>query len=142
MLLCPVVQGAWDADAMVNKLLQVGADAIEAEQQRRQKAAQEAQPVAENGRQTSITTSLLDVVLAEYKEAGRAYARELGDLLIERVRKDEQIQSSVRTVQMLCWGVIIYLTVVTLVMLFSLLHIQKINRQLLRDVQELQKRLP
>ncbi len=154
MLLGSAVQGAWDADKMFDKILQVGSDVLAAEQERR-KAVQEPQgaTAASQDEQNTVAEALparlahmvsgsVDVLLAEYKEAGRVYARELGDLLVERVRQDPQIQSSIRSVQMLCWGVIIYLTLVTIVMLGSLLHLKKVNRRLLEAVQDMQKRLP
>ncbi|MBR5523326.1 MAG: hypothetical protein IKV82_07670 [Akkermansia sp.] len=84
---------------------------------------------------------LLQEYKEEYKEEGRAYARELGDIIVARVQEDPKIQSSIHSIQALCWGVIVYLTLVTLVMLISLLHLRRINSRLLRSVQDLQKRL-
>ena len=60
---------------------------------------------------------LLDEYKEQYKDEGRAYARELGDIIVERVREDPKIRSSIYSLQMLCWGVIGYLTLVTIIML-------------------------
>lgn len=82
----------------------------------------------------------MDVVANEYKEQykeeGRRYARELGDKIVERVQEDPNIKSSLLSVKTLCWSVIAYLTVVTLVMIFSLLHIKRLNTQLLQKLEE------
>lgn len=86
----------------------------------------------------------MDVVINEYKEQykqeGREYAREVGDKIVERVRKDPQISSSITSVKILCWVVIAYLTLVTLIMLISLLHLKKTNRQLLEKLEALAKK--
>lgn len=86
----------------------------------------------------------VDVIVNEYKEQykqeGREYAREVGDKIVERVRKDPQISSSITSVKILCWVVIAYLTLVTLIMLFSLLHLKKTNRQLLEKLETLAKK--
>lgn len=179
MLFCPVVQAAWNPDKLMDKLLQAGVDAIEAEQQRRQQEAQapadEPAAPAPAGKRTwddrgkdmlsafignAMTPSSepmalrvahmlkdsLDIVLEEYKEEykaeGREYARELGDIVVERVRQDPQIRSSIYSIQALCWGIIAYLTLVTLAMLACLFHLKRVNTRLLDAVQDLQKRLP
>ncbi len=83
----------------------------------------------------------LDVLLDEYKEQykaeGRAYAKELGDKMVERVREDPEISSSISALKLLCWGVIGYLTLVTLVMLGCLLHLRRTNARLLAEVRRM-----
>ena len=85
----------------------------------------------------------VDVLLVEYKEQykaeGRAYAKELGDKMLERVRNDPKISSSITTLQVLCWCVIAYLTLVTLIMLFSLLRLRRANGRLLAAIDELRR---
>lgn len=88
----------------------------------------------------------LDVLLDEYKEQykdeGRQYARELGDIIVQRVHKDPQIQASIWSIQALSWGVIAYLTLVTIILISSLLYLKRANARLLEAVRDLQKRLP
>lgn len=181
LCVCPLAQAAWDADKLMDKLLQAGMDALEGEQQRRQQAKEAARtaqsdaptPAADDrtpeeraksmlavfldhtmtpgtdpmaGRVARALKDSVDILLLEYKEEykeeGRAYARELGDIIVARVQENPNIQSSIHSIQLLCWAVIAYLTLVTIVMLFSLLHLKRINSQLLRSVEDLQKRLP
>ena len=85
---------------------------------------------------------LLDEYKEQYKDEGRKYARELGDIIVERVQKDPQIQSSIWSIKALCWGVIAYLTLVTIIMLGCLLGLKRTNARLLAAVQDMQKRLP
>lgn len=92
----------------------------------------------------------LDVLVNEYKEQykqeGREYAKEVGDKIVGRVLNDPKIAASIYTVQALCWGVIIYLTLVTVLVVFSLLHLKRVNSKLLVSVEEmkalLQQALP
>ncbi len=87
----------------------------------------------------------LDVLLDEYKDQykaeGRAYAQELGDKMLERVREDPKISSSITSLQILCWCVIGYLTLVTLIMLFSLLYLKRANGRLMATVEALSRKL-
>ncbi len=86
----------------------------------------------------------LDILLQEYKEQykeeGRLYAREIGDKLVQRLREDPKIKASLTSLQALCWGVIAYLTVVTLVMVMALLRVKRTQAQLLAAVEELKQR--
>lgn len=101
------------------------------------------EPVAE--RMAHSLKESVDILVDEYKEQykheGREYARELGDIVVERVCEDPQIQSSMHSIQLLCWGVVIYLTVVTLVMLWCLLYMRRVNIRLLAAVQRMQQRM-
>ncbi len=86
----------------------------------------------------------LDVLLEDYKEQykseGRAYARELGDMMLERVSEDPKISASLISLQVLCWSVIAYLTLVTLVVVFCLLWLRRAYARLLREVEALRRR--
>lgn len=85
----------------------------------------------------------LDILLHEYKEQykeeGRLYAQEIGDKLVERMRDDPKINASLTSLQVLCWGVIVYLTAVTLFMATALLHLKRTHARLLAAVEELKK---
>jgi CHASE3 domain sensor protein len=86
----------------------------------------------------------LDVIIDEYKEQykdeGRRYAKELGDKLVERVREDPEIRDSITALQALCWSVIAYLSLVTLIVFFSLIAITRGNRRLRKKFDELQRK--
>lgn len=82
---------------------------------------------------------ILDEYLAYFKAEGRAYAKELGDQFVERVREDEKISRALFSVQALCWAVIAYLTLVTLLMLYWARRSSRRQELLLRELRELRR---
>lgn len=82
---------------------------------------------------------ILDEYLAYFKEEGRAYAKELSDQFVERVREDEKISRALFSVQALCWCVIAYLTLVTLLMLYWARRSSRRQELLLRELRELRR---
>ncbi len=86
----------------------------------------------------------LDELIAEYKEQykaeGRAYAREVGDIVVQRVVQDPEINATITSLRTLCWVVIAYLTLVTLIMLACLVYLKQANAQLLAEVRRLARR--
>ncbi len=94
---------------------------------------------------SSTLKDALDHFLAEYKEQykleGREYAREVGDIIVNRVVDSPRISGSLYSLQLMCWGIILYLTLVTIIVLFSLLYLKRSNRKLMASVQELKELL-
>lgn len=92
---------------------------------------------------SSTLKDALDHFLAEYKEQykleGREYAREVGDIIVNRVVDSPRISGSLYSLQLMCWGIILYLTLVTIIVLFSLLYLKRSNRKLMASVQELKE---
>lgn len=76
-------------------------------------------------------TQILSEYKEQYKEEGRAYARELGDQIAERVRQNPKISSTLTTVQILCWVVIVYLTLVTVLIVVAMYRMQRDNERIL-----------
>ena len=89
----------------------------------------------------SAVDKLINEYKEQYKQEGREYAKEVGDKIVTRVINDPKISRSIYSLQALCWGVIVYLTLVTLVMVFSLLHLKRSNHKLLSTVEELKELL-
>lgn len=65
-----------------------------------------------------------------YKEEGRAYARELGDTMMERAMANKKVDQTLNSVRVLCWGVVAYITVVSLLLFGMMLHIHALLRKL------------
>ncbi len=155
-------------DALLDGLMDIGGRALQAQAERRQaKRAEEqgadagkepdaglpAAPAAGDASplQQALTGSFrqsLDGIVGEYKEKykeeGRAYARELGDIIVERVNTDSKIgellartRETLDTVEALCWSVIAYLTLVTLTIVVSLLYIKRSNAHILAEMRGL-----
>lgn len=191
VILCLGVSALYAANGgkFADSLLNMGAKAIQAEQQRRaelraarqmpsaeQAGGQAAEQGEAEGKRTwrdkgkdmlaafmnrsqeglgdvSVGTLLgqaskeaMDVLINEYKEQykqeGREYAREVGDKIVERVREDPKISSSITSLKILCWVAIAYLTLVTLIMLFSLLRLKRANKHIEEKLESLLRRLP
>lgn len=82
----------------------------------------------------AITTQF-NTLKEAYKEEGRAYARELGDMMVERAMTNKKVNRTLDSVRALCWGVVAYITVVSLLLFGMMLRIQS----LLGKMQKIQK---
>ena len=87
----------------------------------------------------------LDVVINEYKEQykkeGREYARELGDRMVERVKADPKISGTLTAIEALCWGIVGYLSFVTLFVFFALFMVLRGQKKLRRGYDDLAKKI-
>lgn len=86
----------------------------------------------------------LDVVINEYKEQykkeGREYARELGDRMVERVKADPKISRTLTAIEALCWGIVGYLSFVTLFVFFALFTVLRGQKKLRQGYEALAKK--
>lgn len=76
-------------------------------------------------------TNTLHDYKEQLKEEGRAYARQLGDALTERIREDPKISSTLTTVKTLCWVVMAYLTLVTVFIVITMRRVKRDNARIL-----------
>lgn len=100
-----------EALQLLSGLLSVGAEAVQ---------PSSAKPQAASGVQnvTAQFTAVFDDLKDAYKQEGREYAQELGDVVVERIVQDQKINSALTSVRNLCYAVIAYLTLVTVLILF------------------------
>lgn len=86
----------------------------------------------------------MDVLINEYKEQykreGREYAHELGDRLVERVKADPKISGTLTAIEVLCWGIIAYLSFVTLFVFFALFAVLRGQKRLSKGYDALAKK--
>ncbi|MGN0820693.1 MAG: hypothetical protein ACI4OX_02800 [Akkermansia sp.] len=75
----------------------------------------------------------------QYKQEGREYAKELGTLVTERVLASEKIRSTLTTVKVLCWSVVAYLSVITIVIFFWLWRVKSRTERLFQLCEQLLK---
>lgn len=76
-----------------------------------------------------------DSLLEAYKEEGREYAREVGDVITQRMPENEKVNSTLDSVRFLCWGVVVYLTIVTLLVLVMLLRLRVLYARIMAELQ-------
>ena len=74
----------------------------------------------------------LDTVKERYKEEGRAYARELSDVIVERLMQNPRIRRVTSTIQLVGIALVAYLVLVTVVLLMCIARVQRSNREILR----------
>ncbi|MCQ2364286.1 MAG: hypothetical protein MJ051_01865 [Akkermansia sp.] len=71
----------------------------------------------------------LSAIKEAYKEEGRAYARELGDIMMERAMANKKVDRTLDSVRALCWGVVAYITVISLLLFAMMLRIQSLLKK-------------
>ena len=82
----------------------------------------------------------LNALKEEYKEEGKVYVRELGDLLAARIMQNEKVQSSLFMVKMIGWFVVIYITLVTLMLVYTLRKLSLSNKRMLELLEAQEER--
>lgn len=79
--------------------------------------------------------------LDRYKEEGREYARDLANIITERIVNHDKVASVLDSVRMLCWGVIIYLSVISILIFAMLWRMKCANERVLEAVEELRRQI-
>ena len=79
--------------------------------------------------------------LDRYKEEGREYARDLANIITERIVNHDKVASVLDSVRMLCWGVIIYLSVISILIFAMLWRMKCANERVLAAVEELRRQI-
>lgn len=113
LALLPTVEAKPDFNAILGRLTEAGVQAVQ--------------------QADESITSPMDIIRQElnevkeaYKEEGRAYARELGDTMMERAMANKKVDKTLDSVRALCWGVVAYITVVSLLLFGMMLRIQSL----------------
>lgn len=131
--LLPVQAAKIDTQQLLGGLLNLGG----------QLAVEHTQSQQQNNGQTSFGDKLVltlrgatDSLLESYKAEGREYAREVGDVITQRMLENEKVNNTLDSVRYLCWGVVAYLTVVTLLMLVLLLRLRVLYTRLTTELKK------
>lgn len=83
-----------------------------------------------------VVTETMKGIVEQYKEEGREYARQLGDVLTERMMQNPKIQSTFFMIKALVWAVLLYLTVISLLLVYMLHKLQVSNRRIVALLEE------
>ena len=75
--------------------------------------------------------------LNRYKDEGREYARELANVITEKIVNHEKVSSVLDSIRMLCWGVVVYLTIISILIFIMLWRMKSINERVLRAIEDL-----
>ncbi len=126
-------QAKTDVGQVLGGLLQLGGQILE-----EQTSPQETGKSPDEQAALSIR-GVTDKLLVIYKEEGRQYAREVGDIITQRILEAEKINKTLDSVHMLCWIVITYLTIVTIIVLFMLLRLRVLYARLSEKIDTIKK---
>lgn len=123
------VQAKVDAGQLLGGLIQIVSEP--------QPAAPEQTKEPGLGEQIMLTLrGATDAVMESYKEEGREYAREVGDIITQRIMEDKKINSTLDSMRLFCWAVILYLTVVTLVVIYMLLRLRVLYARIMAELKQ------
>lgn len=159
--LLPVQAQSGTAEQILGGLLSVGAELLQTDKTKTpdaEKSTSQAQEEQSGGFFKSIRDSLpsgsdikevmyssakeaLKPLVDEYKAEGREYAAELGDMLAEKVLNSPKVQETLFSVRALCWGVVGYLTLITILMMVMLGRVMRQNSRVLAAIEAMQKKI-
>lgn len=146
-MLAVVVQPApaGNHDKLIQGLLSAGMQAMQ--------NATEEQPAAEQPAETAPATSpaatpaasaaapqsqdLIGAVLSSVQEQGRGYikdlerqgkkyAQELGKTVVREIKRDPEVEQALTSVRVLCWGVLIYITLISILIFVMLWRMSRL----------------
>lgn len=116
-----------EALQILSGLLSVGAEAVQPSSARPQGGT-----AVQNV--TAQFTAVFDDLKNAYKQEGREYAQELGDVVVERIVQDKKVNAALTSVRHLCYAVIAYLTAVTVLIIFFFMRILAAISKLRKDL--------
>lgn len=158
---CPVyAQSTTDKEKkpMFDKIVDIGSKVLKKRDERKQQR-QASERDESTGAETQLTAtprvsaSELAIEIADellggkvssmkdhIKAEGKGYARQFGDVVAQRILADPRVNAALQMIKMLAWGLVAYLTVVTLALLKGLSSIKKSNARILALLDEQKKR--
>ncbi|MGN0837227.1 MAG: hypothetical protein ACI4OS_07285 [Akkermansia sp.] len=71
--------------------------------------------------------------LEQLKDEGRQYAREVGKTVVSEIKKDKEVEATMHSLRLLCWGVVAYITLMSLLIFGMLCRINALLRRLQRE---------
>lgn len=157
LLTGPAAHARPDGKQIMHDLLQAGLQAVEENTRHPQQPVGESTDDTTDGptgqdvpapQRTSSTAMLvravrdslqpaLESLKEQYKEEGKVYVRQLGDLLAERIAHNPRIQATLTLIKTLCWVLVIYLIIVSLALLVSMGRLRRNDREILRLLREI-----
>ena len=127
----PTAEAKNNADQLLGGLLQV---ITEPQQETTAQASPQRQNEPSFGEQLALIAS---AATEGFKEEGRKYARELGDIVTQQIKEDKKINETLDSLRIFCWAVVAYLTIVTALVIYLLLRLRVLHSRLMQAVQKL-----
>ena len=131
----PLAEARIDAGQLLGDLLQV---ISEPQQDTPAQATPQKQTEPSFGEQMTLMVRAATAPMLEgFKEEGRKYAKELGDIVTRQIKEDKKINQTLDSLRIFCWVVVIYLTLVTALVIYLLLRLRVLHTKLIHAVQKL-----
>ena len=129
--LLPTAEARIDAGQLLGDLLQV-------KQETSTQTAPQKQDESSFGEQMSLMVRAATAPMLEsFKEEGRKYAKELGDIVTRQIKEDKKINQTLDSLRIFCWAVVAYLTIVTALVIYLLLRLRVLHTKLMKAVNKL-----
>ncbi len=136
--LLPTAEAKIDANQLLGGLLQV---INEPQQPTPAQATQQKKEEPSFGEQMAIMAREATAPLLEsFKEEGREYAKEVGDIITRQIKEDKKINQTLDSMRIFCWAVVIYLTIVTGLVIYLLLRLRVLHSRLMQAISEVKEK--
>ena len=133
--LLPTAEAKIDASQLLGDLLQV---ISEPQQNTPAQATPQKQTEPSFGEQMSLMVRAATAPMLEnFKEEGRKYAKELGDIVTRQIKEEKKINQTLDSLRIFCWAVVAYLTIVTALVIYLLLRLRVLHTKLMHAVNKL-----
>ena len=133
--LLPTAEARIDAGQLLGDLLQV---ITEPQQETSTQTAPQKQDESSFGEQMSLMVRAATAPMLEgFKEEGRKYAKELGDIVTRQIKEDKKINQTLDSLRIFCWAVVAYLTIVSALVIYLLLRLRVLHTKLMKAVNKL-----
>lgn len=126
----PVAEAKVDATQLIGGLLS-------ALNEPQEKARQEAETEDYGESMASMARAASAPLVDAFKEEGREYAKEVGDIITERILESRKISDTLDSMRIFCWAVVVYLTIVTILIVVLLLRLRVLYSKLMKAIQGL-----
>lgn len=131
--LLPTAKAEFDASQLISGLL----SALDESQEQAPAPGPQKQKTEDFGDSMLLMTRAVSAPLVEaFKEEGREYAQEVGDIITQRIMKDKKISGTLDSMRIFCWAVVAYLTVVTILIIVLLLRLRVLHNKLMKAIQK------
>ena len=128
--LLPTADARIDANQLLGGLMQIISE-----------PQQDSQPQKQDAPGFSEQLALIASAATEgFKEEGRKYARELGDIVTQQIKEDKKINQTLDSLRIFCWAVVAYLTIVTAIVIYLLLRLRVLHSRLMQAISEVKEK--
>lgn len=130
----PVAEAKVDATRLIGGLL----TALNEPQEKAPAPAPKKQEAESFGESMASMARAASAPLVDaFKEEGREYAKEVGDIITERILESRKISNTLDSMRIFCWAVVAYLTIVTILIVILLLRLRVLYSKLMKTIQGL-----